>query len=256
MQALRITLLAVSLGAGVQAQTTEKPLTNTDIESMLFAGLPESTVVLKIEDAAYRGLIDLDASAAALGALKQKGASERVLNAVLWAEPASAAWKQRQEEDRAVPDLPRAAGLYFKSPSGWVDVGSFLWWTPFDTTGAWIRGRRNYSVPLGSGAPGLQTSETQPVFYVRAPSPSGPWWIIRLATRKGQRLVRMSSFGGMVDTGQIPRNQVRDAQMTHVAGEIFTLKPAAALDAGEYVVCAEVPGGPGLNQCYPFAIQR
>lgn len=253
---LRIPLLAAALAAGLWAQTTEKPLTNGDIESMLTSGLPESTIVLKIEDAAYRGMIDLDASPAALGTLKQRGASERLLNAVLWAEPAGGAWKQKQEEDRAVPDLPRAAGLYFKNPSGWIDVGSFLWWTPFDSAWAWMRGRRQYSVSLSDSAPELRLSEAQPTFYVREPSSEGPWRIIRLTTRKNQRLVRMSTFGGLVDTGQIPGNQVRDARMMHVAGGIYTVRPAAALEAGEYVLCAEVPGGPGLNLCYSFAIQQ
>src|SRR6516165_1108303 len=111
MRTLTVALLAVGVTAGLWAQTPDEPLTNGEIESMLAAALPESTILLKIENAAYSGLVDVDTSAAALVALKQKGATEKELNAVLWAEPFGAARKRKEEEDRAVPDLPGRAGV-------------------------------------------------------------------------------------------------------------------------------------------------
>jgi len=68
MRTLRL-FLPVALATGLWAQDNNKPLTNTDIESMLTAGLPESTIVLKIEIAVDQGLVDLDASSAALAVL-------------------------------------------------------------------------------------------------------------------------------------------------------------------------------------------
>src|SRR5579884_2368032 len=120
MRSLGTFVLFTTIAILSPAQTVDKPLTNSDIQSMLAAGLPESTILLRIETAAFRGLVDMDASPAALAALKQSGAGERVLNDVIWAEPFGAAWKQKQAEDRAVPDLPARAGVYYKSPSGWV----------------------------------------------------------------------------------------------------------------------------------------
>src|SRR5215472_12803822 len=112
---LRTVLLAVAaIGAAISAPTADRPLTNSEIASMLASGLPEGTILLKIEAAAYRGLVNLDASPSALIALKQKGASEQVLNAVMWAEPYGAPLKQQLEEDRAAPGLPNANGVYYR----------------------------------------------------------------------------------------------------------------------------------------------
>ena len=248
-------LLAVVLSGGLWAQNTEKPITNSDIESMLSAGLPESTIVIKIEMAADRGLVDLDSSSAALAALKQKGATERELNAVLWAEPFGAGWKLQQEENRAVPDLPGAAGVYVKGPAGWTQIGSFLLWTPFYSGWSWYHGRRESTVALGSAQAALQVRETQPTFYLRQPASGEPWQIIRVSSRDARRLLRVSANE---ELGQTLRTQPNPpgVQMTHVAGEIFTLKPAANLEPGEYVLCTTVAGGPGLNLCYPFGVQR
>jgi len=130
MRLLRVVLPVVAITAGLWGQIADKPLTNSDIESMLAAGLPESTIQMKIEAAALRGLVDLDASSNALIALKQKNAAERVLNAVVWAEPFGALRKRQQDEDRAVPGLPSSAGVYYKGPSEWVRLRSFLLWQP------------------------------------------------------------------------------------------------------------------------------
>src|SRR5215475_11447121 len=106
MRLFRALLPAVAVAAGLLGQPADKPLTNSEIESMLAAGLPESTILMKIQAAAFRGLVDLDASSNALINLKQKGASEQVLDAVVYAEPFGAALKQKQAENSAVGGLP------------------------------------------------------------------------------------------------------------------------------------------------------
>ena len=256
VRTLGIPLLVAAAAAGLWAQTTDKPITNNEIESMLAAGLPESTIIAKIEIAVDRGLVDLDASTAALAVLKQKGATERELNAVLWAEPFGALWKRRQEEERAVPDLPGAAGVYFKSPAGWVNVGSLMLWTPFYSGWNWYRGSRESSVVVGAAHSELQIREPQPTFYIRKPASADPWQVVRVTARSDQRLLRISSRGDFGQTVRTQPNRTRDVQMTPIAGDIFTLRPTAPLDAGEYVLCTTVPGGPGLNLCYGFEIQR
>src|ERR1700689_4644411 len=88
MRTSRFFLLIAATMSGLWGQkTADHPLTNVNIESMLASGLPESTIVMTIQKAAYFGLVDLDDSAGALAALKAKGAGEQVLNAVVWAEP-------------------------------------------------------------------------------------------------------------------------------------------------------------------------
>lgn len=256
MRSLGIFVLFTTIAVPSPAQTVDKPLTNSDIQSMIAAGLPESTILLRIETAAFQGWVDLDASSAALAALKQGGAGERVLNDVIWAEPFGAAWKQKQAEDRALPDLPARPGVYYKGPSGWVTPPSFLLWTPFVTGWDWFSGAHASSVNLGSATSPVQASQARPEFYLRKPSTDRGWRIIRLAARKDQRLLHLTSAGAIAEVDHIRGNQVSAVQVTHVAGGIFLVKPAADLETGEYVLCSEVPGGPDLNACYTFAVQR
>ena len=49
MRRLSYILPVVTLAAGLLAQTGDNRLTNAEIESMLMAGLPESTIQMKIE---------------------------------------------------------------------------------------------------------------------------------------------------------------------------------------------------------------
>jgi hypothetical protein len=87
MRRLIVILPVITVAAELWAQTANKPLTNAEIESMLSAGVPESTIVMKIQAAVLGGFAALDASSTAVITLKQKGASEAVLDAVVWAEP-------------------------------------------------------------------------------------------------------------------------------------------------------------------------
>jgi hypothetical protein len=254
---LRVLLSVAAVAVGSWAQTTDNPLTNSEIESMLVAGLPESTILLKIQTAAFRGLVDVEASSTALIALKQRGASEQVLNAVMWAEPFGTGLKRKQEEGRAVPGLPGSAGVYYRAASGWVTLGeSFLLWPPFySVRSLYSRRSHQYNVPLEGSHADLQIAEPQPAFCLREPA-SHAWRIIRLASRDDQRLLRFVSSGEFAATDWSMAIEARAIHITRVGGEVFTLRPAAPLEAGEYVLCAAVPGGPDLNACYSFGIQR
>jgi hypothetical protein len=252
----RILLMALAVAAGLWSQTTDKPLTNSDIESMLAAGLPASTILLKIQTAAFRGLIDLEASSTALVALKQRGASEQVLNAVVWAEPFGAGLKRQQEEHRAVPGLPGSSGVYYRDPSGWVTLRSFLFWPPLYSVSSLNSWRSHeYSAPLAGNRADLQIVERQPTFYLREPA-SHTWRIVRLASRKDQRLLRFVSGVESPAVNRFARSETRATRITRVAGEVFTLRAVTPLEAGEYVLCTEVPGGTKLNLCYGFGIQH
>jgi hypothetical protein len=113
----------VTLAAGLLTQTGDNRLTNAEIESMLMAGLPESTIQMKIEAAALRGLVDLDASSNALIALKQKGATERVLNAVVWAEPFGARGNGSMRKIALCRASPAPAASTIKDPQNGSGCG-------------------------------------------------------------------------------------------------------------------------------------
>src|SRR5215469_15414975 len=198
MRLLRVLLPVLAVAAGLSSQTADKPLTNSDIQSMLMSGMPESTILMTIQSAAYRGLVNLDASSNALIALKDKGASEQVLDAVVWAEPFGAALKQAQAENGAVPGLPRAGGLYYTGGSGWVRLRSFLLW-PAAHSGylGWnspFRRGREFNVPLDGNPADIQIREPKPAFYLRGAA-SQDWQIVRVTFHENRPAIRVVSSG-------------------------------------------------------------
>jgi hypothetical protein len=257
MRQLRVLLPVVALGAGLWAQTADKPLTNSEVESMLMAGVPESTIVMKIQEAVFGGLVALDASSTALIALKQKGASEQILNAVVWAEPFGAGRKRQQEVDRAAPGLPGSAGVYYRESSGWVRLRSFLVWPPFYSNwNAPFRRSRQFNVPLSGTRADLQIRDRQPAFYLREPAAANGWQIIQVASRDDRRFLRFVSSGEFAAGDRFAASDARKVQVMHVADGVFKLQPAAPLEPGEYVVCTAVPGFASSSVCYGFGVQR
>ena len=262
MRVIQIFLLAVAAAAGLWAQTADMPLTNSDIQSMLTAGVPESTVLQTIRNAAFQGLVDLDASPSALTALKQKGATEQELNAVIWAQPFGAGLKQEQAEERAVPGLPGAAGVYYKTGSQWMAPNSFLVWPPLYSGMDFFSSRpREQNLGLNGSHASLQIDESQPAFYLRHPA-SDAWSIFKLGSHRGQRSLRLVSGGFSYTKGftsgpeGFAASAARPIQTTHLAGDLFTVRPAQPLDSGEYVLCSAVPGSDNLNVCYAFGVRR
>ena len=258
MRVRRVLLGVAAVGAAVLAQTAYKPLTNSEITSMLASGLPESTILLKIETAAYYGLVNLDASSPALIALKQKGASVQVLNAVMWAEPFGAALKRQQEKDRAAPGLPNLSGVYYRAPPGWVALPSSLVWPPFYSPSNFsFRRSREYEVPLSGSHADLQIDGRQVGFYLRNPS-SFNWQIVRLTSHGDKRLLPIVFTGRPATTYAFEAGATHQVQITHVASGIITVVPVAPLQPGEYVLCTLVSGAVNLNlyNCHGFGIQR
>jgi hypothetical protein len=258
MRLFRALLPVVAITAGLLGQTADKPLTNSDIESMLAAGLPESTILMNIEAAAFRGLVDLDASSSTLIALKQKGASEQVLNAVVWAEPFGAALKEKQAENRAVPGLPGAAGLYYTNGSGWSRLRSFLLWpSPYSGYLGWsapFRRGHEFNVPVGGSQADVQITEPRPAFYLRGPA-SQDWQIVRVTFHDNQRAIRFVTSGEFGGRDQFPASEARRVQITRLSGEVFRLQPVPPLESGEYALCNVASGGPNLNVCYGFSVR-
>ena len=254
MQRLQVILPVVTVAAGLWAQTANKPLTNVDIESMLVAGVPESTIVMKIQAAVSGGFAALDASSTAVIALKQKGASEAVLDAVVWAEPFDVRTKQQQEVDRAAPGLPNSAGIYYRGPSGWARLRSFLVWP--GSSPKWnlsIRRVHTYNVPVSGGHAEAQVRDRQPSFYLRELASDG-WQVVRLGVGGDRRFVQLISRAEFPFTDRFASSG--KLQIMRIAGDVFKLQPVAPLESGEYALCNGVGGGPSSSVCYGFGVQR
>jgi hypothetical protein len=256
MRRLIVILPVMALAAGLRAQTANQPLTNAEIESMLVAGVPESTIVMKIQAAVFGGFVALDASSTAVIALKQKGASEAVLDAVVWAEPFDVRTRQQQEVDRVAPGLPGSAGVYYREPSGWVRLRSFLVWPPwYSNRNASFRRSRKTDVPVSGSRADLQIHDRQPAFYLQESASNG-WQIIQFALHEDRRFLRFVSNSEFAASDRFVARDARKVQITRLAGEVFKLQPVAPLESGEYALCSPVPGGPNARVCYGFGVQR
>lgn len=262
MATVRLPILILAVSTGLSAQPADQALTNAQIESMLASGLPESTIVMKIQSAVHFGVIDVDASPAALARLKSDGAGERVLDAVVWAEPFDAAWESRQAaakiqqaENNAAPRLPESAGVYLKGAAGWASLPSFLSWTPFYSGLGWMHSSHEYTIPLENGGSEPEISDAVPTFYIRMTGSTEGWQMARLTSRKKHQDPKLTSNTRLDQFGGMPSNAV-GVQMTPLAGSVFTLRPGAPLEPGAYILCGHVIGGRGLEHCYSFNIRH
>lgn len=256
---LRANLTLLLVCAVLPAQVTEKPLNNTDVANMLKAGLPEGTVILAIQRAIVRGNTDFDPSLEGLVALKKAGATEPILNFVLTAPTV-----QRYEPSTIVPGLPVSHGLYFQSASGWTALDSVVlfpdienhWKTNWKVLGSWDRARESRRYVMPGRQARARVAGPRPALYLRSQRPEGGWSVVRLTPQ--------TDYRELVAT--IPDMFAREPRMTFAsgppvvldpataAGDVVTLRPAADLTPGEYLVFKFVSGQPWLIEGYTFEV--
>jgi hypothetical protein len=243
---------------GVKAEEAGEPLQNADVVGMMKAGLPERTVIFVIQLATERGPVNFDTSTAALIELRQQGASGDILNAILWAQQvAGAPLRKKSAEVSSAPGLPNQSGLYHRSPAGWVALPSSLVWPPLMAPRKVLAGfRHNYDfgIPLSALHATRQIADRQPTFHVRDFRSGERWQILQLAIKKDQRELRMVYRDTFPSEITFQPGTMRQVELERVADDVFTVRPNAALDPGEYLLCTTVGGRPSLFQCYEFGI--
>jgi len=238
----------------LKAEETEKPLTDSDVANMVKAGLPESTIILVIQVASQRESTNFDTSPSALIELKGQGATEKILNALLWAQPLGAAPESRSAEIGAAPGLPNQPGVYYHSSSGWIAVPSFLLWPPLMAPGNIAFGRKDYRIALPGLHAQLQIGESRPAFYLRESQSGAAGQLLQLATRKDHRELRLTSSDVFTSEIGFQQSDLRDVEFRALAANVFTVRPKSDLGVGEYLFCTPVPGGHRLSLCYEFGV--
>jgi hypothetical protein len=185
-------------------------------------------------------------------ALKQKGASEQILDALVWAEPFGADLKEQLQQERAAPGLPWSSGVYYRDPTGWISVPSSVVWPPFYSFSAGFSRTREFEAPIGGRHADLQVASTKVGFYLRSPS-SLDWRIVHLRTGSDRRWLQVVSTGHPAVT-VIEADTTHQVHITRVATDIYTVKPVAQLPPGEYALCAVVPGAANVYSCHGFGV--
>jgi hypothetical protein len=243
--------LAVAVSLAVP-QEPEKNLTNADVAAMLKAGLAESTISRAIELAALRGTTRFETSAAALIALKNQGATARILDAMLDA----GARPKRVLPSTAIPGLPAEQGVYYRSGDRWIPLSSSLVWPEINTRWRGVTALEDRRYVLAGAHAGLRVSEQRPSFNVRGIEPRRVWQWIRLTGKGDHREWRTAPadvfrFARSMEAqpGSAPGNEVRQ-----VAHDVFELRPVTDLEPGEYALTMLVPGQRWLVVAYEFAV--
>lgn len=244
MVPLLFALLAATLGF----QTTAQPANaNPAIVRMLQSGVPESAVISTIIGQARDGTAVFDISPEALIQLKQAGASEGVLDAMIVA----------QREIIPGRGIPAERGVFFESSAGRASLRPLLLWAPIvlRTVAFPIDRRHRAELTLDESTPALLINNSSPTLIVEGFSPGADWRLIRMDGRT-VRLRRKSAFSSDFMSNAVfeDRDTVRATITPEASGDRFTVRPAAVLAAGVYTLCGQLQEGGWMRICYPFEV--
>lgn len=238
--AIRGFVLALMLGVSLAGSAdATKPLTNADVVQMVKAGLPESTILLSIQNSPA----DFSTAPADLIALKKAGVTQPVLDAMLTqgagAAPATAA-------------IPPGAVAY-SNPMAVVAIDNGrrveLYQAAQYGTKAKMKLWSNEQVAiLGGTQAKIRLSSRTPSIEVAIAPNVDPERMVRLMkmTLRGdtrEASLRVNSFDPMVrklpqvTTGVIPISLTPAAAAASMPGlKRFVIAPAAPLEPGEYLL--------------------
>ncbi len=252
MRVLSTIFLFVALAAVAAAQPAEKAVTNDDIAAMLKAGLSESTIVRAIDLAAERGTTRFDVTPQALVALKDKGATTGVLDAMLTA----ARMPQRPLPSTTVRGLPSQEGAYYKAAAGWTAMPPVVLWPEVNLEWRGLTSVEERRYVLAGEHADVRIADRRPVLFTRTPYEARNWQIVRLNTGKDVRDWRTvpTELPRLTEPLEpLPENAV-EAEITPITYDVVRIRPLNPLAPGEYALVSIALSQRWLANVYPFAI--
>jgi len=236
-------------GQALQPTTPEPGSGNREVANMLRAHMPEATIVSEIETMAGRG-VTFDLSPSAMIMLQQAGASERVLNAVLWAQNTVAPGVAQQ--------MPR--GVFYNGARGAVPLHSFVMWA--EITPRWstwpfysVGGKH---VALSASPAIVQVSDATPSLLVQGYGPDANWELVSLGDANGRRTVRLRRKHAFdrdfFSDEMFERGELTPVTLSAEADGAFSIRPTSALNSGAYALCGGLPEGGWTRVCYEFQV--
>ena len=183
-------LAAIALGTligsfSITAQEPPPPTSgNNEIIRMLSSSVPESTVLAEIEVMAGRG-VSFDISPAAITELQRRGASEKLMNYIVWAQTT------------IVPgiDIPMARGVFYRSGTNETPLNSFMLWAEFSPRwSTWPFYSPSGKKAAQSASPAVvQVSDTTPTLVVQGFSGQENWQLVRIGRSSDHREMRLKT---------------------------------------------------------------
>jgi len=217
---------------------------NADVIRMIQAGVPESAVISSVLSMSRRGA-QFDISPTSLIELRRAGASEKVLDAMIGAQT------------QIAPGMmtPQPKGVFTDVEGGVAALSSFVLWSPIvPRTTAWpIDRRRRPEFPLDESTPILPIRGGSPSLTVQGFSAMSGWQLVQLNGRT-IRLRRKSAYSSDFLSNAVFENS--DTKPVVVAGSAgaFTVRPAAPLSPGSYILCNQIQEQGWARICYPFSV--
>lgn len=214
----------VVAAAAAFAQT--KPLTNDDLVKMFKSGLPESTIVLAIE----KGPCEFDTSAPALIALKEQGATPRILDAVVQCKSALPKMETVATRKNEVARPDTIGVVYFVTSEGSLVRLEHM--RAKTTAGGFWKTKVAAEIKEQKSELRLP-KQPQMTFLIRVASGIDPskYELYAFRVAGGHREVVMAKGGWFkmqLQPGSLP------FEITHVTESVYRFTPKGELPPGEY----------------------
>jgi hypothetical protein len=179
---------------------------------------------------------------------------ESLLIAVLFAALPLAAGQQ----EGAPP--PAVRTIVYRSANAAAELSGFvLWpsvaphwevWPFFLQTG--------YRIPLRPSMHQVRIEEGKPSLVAQGFNPNANWELVRLRPKDGGndlRLKKKSMWSADFFQDDVFRSDdLQPLRLADSGAGLFSITPASALQAGQYVLCTEVMEQAIMRICYPFEI--
>jgi hypothetical protein len=104
----------------------------------------------------------------------------------------------------------------------------------------------------------VQVTEGNPTLLIQGFGPDAAWQLVKITRAVDHRelhLKRKHAFSkDFFSDSVFERGDLRPLAVAP-AGDNYTLRPAAPLEAGVYALCSQLPGGVGwMRACYEFQV--
>jgi len=153
-------------------------------------------------------------------------------------------------------DLPAARGIHYRVGDGWIEVPSVVVWPEVNTNWRGVTAIEDRRYVLAGIQARLRVRETTPSFFVRGIEPQREWQLIRLDRRKDYREWRTmpSEFLRISRPMELRVGRAFEFDVRALAHDVFELRPAEALEPGEYALTMLLPGQRWLVVAYDFTL--
>lgn len=155
---------------------------------------------------------------------------------------------------------PAVRTIVYRSANSVTELSGFvLWpslapqwkvWPFFLQTG--------YRIPLKPTMHQVRIAEGTPSLLVQGFSPDAKWELVRLRVHDGAndlRLKKKSMWSADFFQDDVFRSDdLQPLRLADSGAGMFSIAPAMALEAGQYVLCSEVLEQAVMRICYPFEI--